>query len=147
MEGGTLLLLPSYLSYAITVITRALKSWLHVTSSVEEIVYIRRNGAADSAFLCSLFIEMLLSVLGDRGSCLFISWYIYRRHLGFMLTTVAARWKAWTVFSRSNTGIVASNPTGGMDVCVYSVCVALCRQRPYVGLITSPRSPTDCLRD
>jgi hypothetical protein len=36
---------------------------------------------------------------------------------------VAARSKARTVFARSNTEIVSSNPTGGMDVCVCSVCV------------------------
>jgi hypothetical protein len=43
-------------------------------------------------------------------------------------STVAARSKAWTVFARSNTGIVGSNPTRGMDVCVRSfcVCVVLC---------------------
>jgi hypothetical protein len=37
----------------------------------------------------------------------------------------AARSKAWTVFARSNAGIVGSNPTEGMDVCVrvYSVFV------------------------
>jgi hypothetical protein len=32
--------------------------------------------------------------------------------------TVAARSKTWTVFARSNIGIVGSNPTQGMDVCV-----------------------------
>jgi hypothetical protein len=37
--------------------------------------------------------------------------------------TVAARSKARTVFARSNTGIVGSNPTRRMDVCVYSVFV------------------------
>jgi hypothetical protein len=39
--------------------------------------------------------------------------------------TVAARSKASTVFARSNAGIVGSNPTKGMDicVCVYSVFV------------------------
>jgi hypothetical protein len=37
--------------------------------------------------------------------------------------TVTARSKAWDVFTRSNTGIVGSNPTQGMDVCVYSVFV------------------------
>jgi hypothetical protein len=38
---------------------------------------------------------------------------------------VAARSKARTVFARSNGGIVALNPTQGMDVfvCVYSVFV------------------------
>jgi hypothetical protein len=37
--------------------------------------------------------------------------------------TVAARSKAWAVFASSNSGIVGSNPTRGMDVCV---CVVLC---------------------
>jgi hypothetical protein len=32
--------------------------------------------------------------------------------------TVAARSKAWTVFASSNTGIVGSNPTRGIDICV-----------------------------
>jgi hypothetical protein len=42
--------------------------------------------------------------------------------------TVAARSKAWTVFARSITGIVGSNPTRDMDVCVrlFCVCVVLC---------------------
>jgi hypothetical protein len=31
--------------------------------------------------------------------------------------------KALTVFARWNAGIVGSNPTRGMDVCVYSVFV------------------------
>jgi hypothetical protein len=39
--------------------------------------------------------------------------------------TVAARSETWTVFSRSNTRIMGSNPTQGMDVCLllFSVCV------------------------
>jgi hypothetical protein len=42
--------------------------------------------------------------------------------------TVAARSKAWTVFSHSNTGIVGSNSTWAMNVCVplFCVCVVLC---------------------
>jgi hypothetical protein len=36
---------------------------------------------------------------------------------------VAARSKARTVFARYYTEIVGSNPTGGMDICVCSVCV------------------------
>jgi hypothetical protein len=45
--------------------------------------------------------------------------------------TVTARSKAWTVFARSNAGIVGSNPTQGMDVlcvcmCLFCVCVVLC---------------------
>jgi hypothetical protein len=41
---------------------------------------------------------------------------------------VAARSKAWTVFARSDGGIVGSNPTQGMDVCVfvYSVFMLSC---------------------
>jgi hypothetical protein len=42
---------------------------------------------------------------------------------------VAARSRAWTVFTRSNTGIVSSNSNQGMDVCivcVYYVFVMFC---------------------
>jgi hypothetical protein len=41
---------------------------------------------------------------------------------------VAARSKAWTVFVRSNSGIVGLNPTQGMDAFVrlFCVCVILC---------------------
>jgi hypothetical protein len=35
-----------------------------------------------------------------------------------MPLTVAVRAKTWTVFARSNIGIVGSNPSRGMDVCV-----------------------------
>jgi hypothetical protein len=51
------------------------------------------------------------------------------------------RWER-TVFARSNTGIVGSNPTRDMDVCkhLFCVCVVLCRQRPCDGLIPFPRS-------
>jgi hypothetical protein len=42
--------------------------------------------------------------------------------------TVAAWSQTWTVFARSNAGIVGSNPTQGMDVCVrlFCVCVVPC---------------------
>jgi hypothetical protein len=36
---------------------------------------------------------------------------------------MAARSEPWTVFARLNAGIVGSNPTQGVDVCV---CVVLC---------------------
>jgi hypothetical protein len=39
--------------------------------------------------------------------------------------TLAARSKAWTVFACSRTGIVGSNPTRGMDVCVRLFCVCV----------------------
>jgi hypothetical protein len=38
-----------------------------------------------------------------------------------MPITVASRYKAWTVFASSNTGVVGSNPNQDMDVCI--VCV------------------------
>jgi hypothetical protein len=42
--------------------------------------------------------------------------------------TAIARSKACTVFARSDAGIVCSNPTQGMDVCVrlFCICVVLC---------------------
>jgi hypothetical protein len=41
---------------------------------------------------------------------------------------VAERSKTWTVFARLNTGMLGSNPTWGMDVCMrlFCVCVVLC---------------------
>jgi hypothetical protein len=41
---------------------------------------------------------------------------------------VAVRSKSWTVFARSNTGVVGSNPTRVMCVCarLFCVCVILC---------------------
>jgi hypothetical protein len=41
-------------------------------------------------------------------------------------SVVTALSKAWTVFARSNTGVVGSNPTRVMDVCVYSVLSCVC---------------------
>jgi hypothetical protein len=58
--------------------------------------------------------------------------------------TVTAKSNALNVFATSNTGIVGSKPTRGMDVCLRLFC--LCRQRFCVGLIPRPRSPTDWLR-
>jgi hypothetical protein len=51
-------------------------------------------------------------------------WYIFNLWGGGEIVslpiTVTARSKAWTVFVRSNAGIVGSNPTRGMDVFVRS---------------------------
>jgi hypothetical protein len=47
-------------------------------------------------------------------------------YLGVLLivpVTVVERCKSSIVFARSNTGIVGSNPTQGMDVCVRLFCV------------------------
>jgi hypothetical protein len=40
--------------------------------------------------------------------------------------TVSSRSKAWNVFARSNAGIVGSNPTRDMDVCLRLFCVCVC---------------------
>jgi hypothetical protein len=52
--------------------------------------------------------------------------YLDRSHI--RPTTVAAPFKAWTVFALSNAVIVGSNPTQGIDACVllFRVCVILC---------------------
>jgi hypothetical protein len=62
--------------------------------------------------------------------------------------TVAARSKSWNFFACSNTGIVGSNATQGMDVCV-CVCVYLCcpvQVSVLRGANSRPKCPTDCLR-
>jgi hypothetical protein len=45
-----------------------------------------------------------------------------------MAVTAVARSKACNVFARSNSGIVGSNPSRGMDVCprFFYFCVVLC---------------------
>jgi hypothetical protein len=62
---------------------------------------------------------------------------------------VAARCKAITVFSRSNTKVVALSPTRGRDVYVCKFCLycPVCRYRPCVWLIPHPRRPTDCVQN
>jgi hypothetical protein len=60
-----------------------------------------------------------------------------------MPITVAVRSKAYTVFARSEPGIVGSNPTQGMDVWCLCVCLFVYRQITCDELITRPRSPAD----
>jgi hypothetical protein len=57
--------------------------------------------------------------------------------------TVTVLSKAWTLFARSNTGVMGSNPTRGMDVCVrfFCICAVLC-----AGSGLSTGSPTDCVK-
>jgi hypothetical protein len=65
-----------------------------------------------------------------------------------MPLTVAARTKAWTVFARSNTGIVGSNLIRDMDFCVrFFVFLLFCAQVAASRLADpSQRSPTDCVK-
>jgi hypothetical protein len=53
---------------------------------------------------------------------------------------VEARSEACAVIDRSKTRITGSNPTQGMDVCLFCVCVALCRQKPCDGPTPLPRA-------
>jgi hypothetical protein len=55
---------------------------------------------------------------------LFIISRILKLQLGLECSgpiTVAAQSLVWTVFVRSNTGVMGSNPTRSMDVCIYSL--------------------------
>jgi hypothetical protein len=47
-----------------------------------------------------------------------------------MLITAAAQPTARNDFARTNTGILGSNPTRGMNICVFYVCVVLCKSQP-----------------
>jgi hypothetical protein len=53
---------------------------------------------------------------------------IYSYHIHCPLITVATRSEACTAFARLNTGIIVSNRTRGIDVCMclFCVCVVLC---------------------
>jgi hypothetical protein len=52
---------------------------------------------------------------------------------------MAARSKVWTVFAHSNTGIVGSTPTWGLDVCVRLFCV--CAVQPVASRYTNYAIP------
>jgi hypothetical protein len=69
--------------------------------------------------ICRIIMTIIEeSISGFRWICMFSA-----------PITVATRSEAWTVFARSNTGIVGSNPTQGVDVCIvrlFCVCVVLC---------------------
>jgi hypothetical protein len=73
-------------------------------------------------FLTSALLEIvtvMIKISIDISKGKSISWSII----------VAARSGAWTVWPRSNTTILGSNPTRGMDVCivcVYSLFVLFC---------------------
>jgi hypothetical protein len=82
-----------------------------------------------AVFTCLDFATVLFTEQGRQPSvnpepCLCI--YVPQWQGGQI--TVAAQSKAWTVFARSNTGVVGLNPTRIMDVCVrvFCFCVVLC---------------------
>jgi hypothetical protein len=103
------------------------------------------NWIADHSDSCSRHLE------SDSNSAPFFVEVvnILHNYLPRWLMIVAALPKAWTVFSRLDAGIISSNSTQGMDicVCVYSVFVLFCvRQRPCDGVINRPRSSTVCIK-
>jgi hypothetical protein len=73
----------------------------------------------DDSFFCCNFLKWLKM---KRISCDF------REANVSVPITVATRSRAWTVFAHSNTGIMGSNPTRGIEVCLplLCVCVVLC---------------------
>jgi hypothetical protein len=68
---------------------------------------------------CLIIINVIFIINMYFISCTFIC----NLYCLFMPMTVYARSKAWTVFAPSNTGIVGSNPTKGMDGSVRLCCV------------------------
>jgi hypothetical protein len=65
--------------------------------------------------------EVLMAVTKHNA----VSWDITPCSLIEVPITMAARSKAWIVFVPSNIGVVSSNPTRGMDVCVSLFCVCV----------------------
>jgi hypothetical protein len=86
---------------------------------------------------CKLNTHKMLIYKPSWHSVKYKSYRIYHgKHVPYFIIlnaelashAVAARFKAWTVFARSNAGIVGSNPTQGMDgVRLFRVCIVLCR--------------------
>jgi hypothetical protein len=65
--------------------------------------------------------------MSSMGQATFIFVYLttFQLHTDFIVDHGAGRSRARTVFARSNAGIVVSNTTQGINVCV-CVCVVLC---------------------
>jgi hypothetical protein len=64
------------------------------------------------------------------------------KHGDYNLCRVAARSKTWLVFARTNTEIVGTNPTRGMDVYVRLFCVYVAALRLFAPPPPRQRSPT-----
>jgi hypothetical protein len=87
-----------------------------------------REGKDISCLRPRVHCDRLLRINYDNFKTIYIL-VIYRKPI-----TVAVRSKARNVFARSNTGIVGSNSTKGMDVCVHIFCVrvVLCAGSGFV---------------
>jgi hypothetical protein len=71
---------------------------------------------------CQPFINPQKSC-GSLYSVIYLFLSFVSRRVYYLSITVVARSKAWNIFARSNTGIVGSNLTQDIDVCVNSVFV------------------------
>jgi hypothetical protein len=90
---------------------RVFRTWRFVTVFTKPGTRLYSEPVVSSSYPNALFAEDL-----------FCGLFLWRP------ITVAARSKAWTVFARSNAGIMGSNLTQSMDVCIrlFSLCVVLC---------------------
>jgi hypothetical protein len=79
-------------------------------------------------FLVAFFLRRKKETIWEMGKqCSALCYVSYRRDSKQPIT-VGARSKARNVFACSNTGVVNSNPTQVMDVCMhlFCVCIDLC---------------------
>jgi hypothetical protein len=68
--------------------------------------------------------------------------FLTGQHVCHVCLPVTVRSQAW-VCGRALAGIVGSNPTGGMDVCLVQ-CLCCQVEVPATGRSLVQRSPTDC---
>jgi hypothetical protein len=105
--------------------------WCGTRSTVGRDPWRNRRTASPSAphvSRSSLVVKLYCNMYHDpTGNCILIfqTHYNLTTYKFLEPITVAARSKVWTAFARWNAGIVGSNPTQSMDVCmcVYSVFV------------------------
>jgi hypothetical protein len=120
---------PKLRTHGKSVTMRTFSFWLQVPAwndssipSNSEAEDLGVNWTVDASSFSALWV-LLIHSLGSY-ICYISGMYTYCWPI-----TLTARSKAWTVFARSNTGIVGSNLTQGMDVsiaCIYSVFVLFC---------------------
>jgi hypothetical protein len=92
----------------------------------------KKNPSCFFNLSCILVTEICAKMSQVSRACLLLSEppsFLYRDIFPIKIVnlpiTVAARFKAWIVFVRSDTRIVSSNLTRGMSVCVYCLCCSV----------------------
>jgi hypothetical protein len=113
-----------------------LRFFSHFIQAKDRIVPQIRSEPLPSAPIFSLLFTLIQSFNAVLSELLTVSLsklqinvsYISASRVVSLPITVASWFKTSTVFARSNIGIVDSNPTLGMDVCVrlFCVCAVLC---------------------